>query len=440
MPPVRIFISYAHEDEAYCKELRKTLADLVRDELIAVWTDHQLLPGDIWNDEIRRELKAADLILFLVSRSSIASEYIDRVEFKDALERHRKNETQIVPIIVSRCDWEERLGSFQALPPANTPIAKYRDKEDAWYDVRMGLKAIIKQLQGNSHPPLTAKTSATQAARQIAEGVTKRVDRARQESAFYDFYDAMRAARPGRPQIYVLVEDDLDRPEFLIERLYELRVAPLTAHGACRRAEVKNFVYGSLRSLQRSVVQNLFLAFEAGGPPTLEPHSLLTDARLSPYSHVVVEKTLDGEKLGGDADKFVGWFINECWAEAVGSTQWLIFLVLRFSSLDPGYADLRERLLRKLRKLFGRDGRVNVDATDAGAPGLLLPTPDAFTLSHLGEVLAHFPFASMTERNEVARLIYAELSGKHGVPRIDNVYERLEQLRTQYLQTGRFEK
>src|SRR5215510_528315 len=136
---IKVFISYAHEDDAYCKELIKTLVDWQREQLIEMWSDHELMPGDEWDTRIQEQLEAADLILLLVSRSSIASEYIDHVEVRRALDRHKRGETCIVPVIVRHCDWR-KLKFLQALPPGGTAISKYADPDDAWYDVRIGLR------------------------------------------------------------------------------------------------------------------------------------------------------------------------------------------------------------------------------------------------------------------------------------------------------------
>jgi len=440
---IRVFVSYAHEDDAYCRELIKTLADWQREQVIDIWTDHKLVPGDNWDENIRRQVDAADLILFLVSRSSIASEYIDRSEFQRALERHNRGEARLVPVIVRRCDWK-KLGALQALPPGGTPISKYADPDDAWYDVRTGLTQVIETIRGvESRKP--ASTWASKGLSGLPENVTKLCDRTRQEAAFVDFYEDMRKARPGATQLFVVIEDDLDRPDFLVDRLYELRVAPLAVktrgerRGSCLRATGMEYAYGSLPSLQRSAERNLFESLGLEVPEPASPQGLLTNADLSLHSHILVDQTVDGEKLAADADKLVDWFMNEFWANAVGSrTQWLVFLVFRFSSLDPRNARLREDVLTKLNRLFASDGRANTTPTTLGAPCLLLPQPDVIEVAHVADVLARFPIDSVRERNRLAQEVYADLL-RTGEPRMDDVYQRLEQLRHKYLQTGTFQ-
>ena len=63
---LKLFISYAHADEAMKSEMDKHLIGLKRSNKIAVWQDRMLIGGDSWNDTIRKELMEADIILLLI--------------------------------------------------------------------------------------------------------------------------------------------------------------------------------------------------------------------------------------------------------------------------------------------------------------------------------------------------------------------------------------
>ena len=111
---VRIFISYAHEDEALKNELDKYLKVLRRSGKIAVWQDRQLLAGDEWNATILRELAQANLILLLVSVDFNASDFIWDKELAAAMQRHDDGTARVVPIILRPCQWS-------SLPYAKLP-------------------------------------------------------------------------------------------------------------------------------------------------------------------------------------------------------------------------------------------------------------------------------------------------------------------------------
>jgi hypothetical protein len=75
MAGIKVFLSYAHEDEALQRELGKHLGALKHEGVIEIWWDRQIPPGDDWNQEILKELEAADLILLLISPNFLDSSF-----------------------------------------------------------------------------------------------------------------------------------------------------------------------------------------------------------------------------------------------------------------------------------------------------------------------------------------------------------------------------
>lgn len=92
-------------DAAALEHLHTHLANLQREGHIETWYDREILAGDALDDEIERELEAADLFLLLVSPDFIASDYCVERELQRALEGHEAQEARVVPIIVEPCDW-----------------------------------------------------------------------------------------------------------------------------------------------------------------------------------------------------------------------------------------------------------------------------------------------------------------------------------------------
>jgi TIR domain len=60
--PVRVFISYAHEDRAWCERLLDHLGWLRHGGQLAVFDDRQIKPGERWDDRIRAELAGGTLV------------------------------------------------------------------------------------------------------------------------------------------------------------------------------------------------------------------------------------------------------------------------------------------------------------------------------------------------------------------------------------------
>lgn len=71
----KVFISYSHKDTEHLETLEEHLTVFKRSGLISIWHDRKIIAGQDWEAEIDSNLEEADLILFLISSSFIASDY-----------------------------------------------------------------------------------------------------------------------------------------------------------------------------------------------------------------------------------------------------------------------------------------------------------------------------------------------------------------------------
>ena len=97
---LKVFISYAHEDEGLCQELIKHLALLQREGLLANWSDRKITGGTEWAGQIDEQLEAANIVILLVSSSFISSDYCYDKEMKRALERDKEGKARVIPVIL----------------------------------------------------------------------------------------------------------------------------------------------------------------------------------------------------------------------------------------------------------------------------------------------------------------------------------------------------
>jgi hypothetical protein len=144
--PVEIFCCYAHEDRTLLMELKNHLKLWERLQRIVLWTDMDISPGENWRKEIARHLDSAHIILFLVSKYFLASDYCYSTEMTHAMERYQRKEVCVVPIILRHCIWEDApFGELQALPSEAKPIASsgWHTQDEAWADVARGLRKVI---------------------------------------------------------------------------------------------------------------------------------------------------------------------------------------------------------------------------------------------------------------------------------------------------------
>ncbi len=147
---VKLFVSYSHKDRELCDELQKHLTPLRLANLIEDWHDKEILPGDAWDNEIRKHLQSADIVVFLLSADFLSSTYIYENEIKVAFEKHHNGEIVIVPVMVRKCDIEMTgFDLIQGLPRDLVPVvsSKWHSRDDAYFEVVSGLKKIIVNLR-----------------------------------------------------------------------------------------------------------------------------------------------------------------------------------------------------------------------------------------------------------------------------------------------------
>jgi hypothetical protein len=147
---IKVFISYAHKDEEIKNELDAHLIGLKRSELIDVWNDRELIGGDVWDETIIAELKAADIIILLISVYFLNSKYIWEKEVAIAMERHKNKTARVIPVIAGSCDFGDMsFAKIQALPRNAAPIDSFTGGERArvYTEIAKSIKDVVTFMQ-----------------------------------------------------------------------------------------------------------------------------------------------------------------------------------------------------------------------------------------------------------------------------------------------------
>lgn len=101
----QIFLCHASEDKSRVRDAYQRLANIPEFE---PWLDEEeLLPGQLWEDEIPRALRASDFILIFFSSTSVAKRgYVQR-EMKlalDAWEEIPGTMIHTIPVRLDECE------------------------------------------------------------------------------------------------------------------------------------------------------------------------------------------------------------------------------------------------------------------------------------------------------------------------------------------------
>jgi len=144
---VKIFFSYAHEDREYLNEFKDYIKIFERNGLVERWDDNELVVGEKWDNTIKDKIYSADIVVFLLSASSLASDYINDYELKIAFELNDMDEVYVIPIIIKDCLWDMTgFSDFQILPIDGKAVNSWRLREEAWTATARGLKKAIDNI------------------------------------------------------------------------------------------------------------------------------------------------------------------------------------------------------------------------------------------------------------------------------------------------------
>jgi len=149
-PKIKLFISYSHKDKELCNELQNHLSPLKQENLIEYWQDKELLPGENWDEEIKKNLRQADIVVFLLSADFLASPYIYNNEIKIAYEKHQKGEVTLVPVMLRKCHIDKTIfKNIQGLPTPFEPItsSKWPSRDEYFYEIVVGLERFIDSVK-----------------------------------------------------------------------------------------------------------------------------------------------------------------------------------------------------------------------------------------------------------------------------------------------------
>jgi len=149
--PLKIYYSYAKEDEDLQKELAKHLNPLVQASLIETWHESDMQVGKEWEKEMQDKLMEADIILMLMSSDFLYADRINNVEIPMAIKRHKnkKDKVLVVPILLRNCFWDiSDLSKFRALPISGKPVSRYEDKDTAYTEITKEIYTMIQKKFG----------------------------------------------------------------------------------------------------------------------------------------------------------------------------------------------------------------------------------------------------------------------------------------------------
>jgi hypothetical protein len=153
-----VFVSYSREDKKYLDEVLPFLKQLELNEHIQLWTDRLLGVGEDWYCQLQQQMSHAKVAILLITQNFLASKFCKLEEVPVLLQRHRRGDIAVFPILVKDCLWDDEpwLRRLQ-MTPGDKPLAKQGEERDAVLtDVARQVREIA--LHGVKPPPKSLKS------------------------------------------------------------------------------------------------------------------------------------------------------------------------------------------------------------------------------------------------------------------------------------------
>lgn len=170
---IKIFISYAHEDDDLQRRLASHLKILSR---CAVWNDRSISGGQEWHDKIMSQLTSSDIVVMLISAPFLTSDFIRDVEIPHALRLHRDKKARIVPVLGRPVEWYDlELAKLQAFPADDKWMESrhWTSIDEAAREVAKSIKTVIAEIDAERQREREKRQAAEEDyRREVAEALS----------------------------------------------------------------------------------------------------------------------------------------------------------------------------------------------------------------------------------------------------------------------------
>ncbi|MEZ4883879.1 MAG: hypothetical protein R3E32_03995 [Chitinophagales bacterium] len=140
---MKLCILHDLQDDFYLQQLLKHLHPLQQLDLIEVWHTQQILAGRKMEEVLLQELKAADVVMPLLSADFLAGETYLKMTQTLSTKHSQKKELSILPVLLRHCQWDMTfLKTIKILPSAKYPL-----NDDFWKSSDHAFDVIVEELK-----------------------------------------------------------------------------------------------------------------------------------------------------------------------------------------------------------------------------------------------------------------------------------------------------
>ncbi len=139
----RVFALCAPEDGALATELGRHLAALKSDGSIALHRSDTLSA-----EEQVAQVRAADLVLVLLTPSFIDSPLWRGAALQEVVEQKKERDLRVIPFRMEPCDLtNSQFEAVVSLPRGQHALSESRDRMREWFDIAREIRRVVGSLR-----------------------------------------------------------------------------------------------------------------------------------------------------------------------------------------------------------------------------------------------------------------------------------------------------
>lgn len=106
----KIFISFSHSDKELAMRIKNRLSEA---NFTNIWTDDNIELGDNFYNSLKYSVESSDIILLLLSKNSIHSQFFEYNSFEPFANQIKKRKIILYPILIGKCNIPSDLLSYE---------------------------------------------------------------------------------------------------------------------------------------------------------------------------------------------------------------------------------------------------------------------------------------------------------------------------------------
>lgn len=130
-------------DEVFLTEFDKQMSVFKQQFDISIWNQNSIFAGSEYMQETHRYINEADVILLFVSADFLAhvTSGLSQNIIQQALQRHRRHEALVIPILLRPVDWKmDGFSDLKPLPSNGLSVTRWPNREEAYVDIVDGIR------------------------------------------------------------------------------------------------------------------------------------------------------------------------------------------------------------------------------------------------------------------------------------------------------------